>query len=94
VRIGEGTEPAELARLPGVATDPGPVDAILCPAICETYAPELRATAIPIVASPMASLDGLGPDPYDAAAVAAALASATPVHCEPAPLAPVLASLL
>ena len=71
VRIGDGTEPSNLRQL-GVATDDGPVDAIICPAICETYAPELHATGIPVIASPMASLDGAGPDPYDASAFAAA----------------------
>ena len=73
VRVGDGTEPADLARTPGVAIDDGPVDAIVCPAVCETYAPELRLAGIPVIASPMASLDGTGPDPYDIAAFAAAL---------------------
>jgi len=72
VRIGDGTEPANLRDL-GVATDDGPVDAIICPAICEAYAPELEITGIPVIASPMASADGTGPDPYDARAFAAAL---------------------
>lgn len=76
VRVGEGTEPADLAREPDVATDTGDVDAIICPAVCETYAPELRATAVPVIASPMASRDGHGPDPYDARALAAAIARA------------------
>jgi len=97
VRTGEGTEPAELASLPGVSTSDGAVDAILCPAICETYAPELRAVTLPVIASPMASADGHGPDPYDATAFAtaidAALRGTVPQH-EPAPsLAPLLASL-
>ena len=78
VRTGEGTEPVDLAQLPGVASDDGPVDAIVCPAICETYAPELAATELPVIASPMASLDGSGPDPYDVAAVAAALGTTKP----------------
>lgn len=73
VRVGEGTEPADLARDPNVSTDDGPVDAILCPAICETYAAELRTTGIPVIASPMASLDGTGLDPYDVSAFADAL---------------------
>lgn len=77
VRIGDGTEPADLARRPNVLVErrdaPIPVDAILCPAICETYPPELHLTGIPIIASPMASLDGAGPDPYDPRAFAAAL---------------------
>jgi len=73
VRIGDGTEPADLVRRRDVAIDDGPVDAIICPAVCETYAPELRVTGIPVIASPMASLDGTGPDPYDIAAFAAAL---------------------
>lgn len=95
VRIGEGTEPADLAQHAGIATDDGPVDAILCPAICETYAPELAATAVPVIASPMAALDGHGPDPYDVAAVTEALRAAT-THPLPAiaPLAPRLAQLL
>lgn len=94
VRQGEGTEPADLARLPGVALDDGPVDAIICPAICETYAPELRASTIPVIASPMASIDGLGPDPYSASAFAAAVTAASPREPIAAPaLAPVLASL-
>jgi hypothetical protein len=71
VRIGDGTEPANLEQL-GVAIDDSPVDAVICPAICETYAPELRVTGIPVIASPMASLDGTGPDPYDASGFAAA----------------------
>ena len=73
VRTGEGTEPADLSSLPGVATDDGPVDAIVCPAVCETYAPELAISAIPVIASPMAALDGAGPDPYDAGAFADAI---------------------
>ncbi len=76
VRTGEGTEPADLARSHGVATDDSPVDAIICPAICEAYAPELRATGVPVIASPMASIDGNGPDPYDPEAFAAAIARA------------------
>ena len=86
VRIGEGTEPADLARHPGIATDDGPVDAILCPAICETYAPELAEIGLPVIASPMASTDGRGPDRYDVAAVSEALRVATPRAlpvCEP-----------
>jgi hypothetical protein len=71
VRVGEGTEPAGLADLRGVAVDDDPVDAIICPAVCETYAPELRALGIPVIASPMAS--GSGPDPYDAVAFASAI---------------------
>ena len=77
VRTGEGTEPGDLAQLPGVAVDAGPVDAVICPAVCETYAEEIRAAAasgLPVVASPGASLDGTGPDPFDAAAFADALA--------------------
>lgn len=94
VRIGEGTEPADLARLPGVAVDDGPVDAIVCPAICETYAPELATSALPVVASPMASVDGDGPDPYDAAAVAEALATARArPPAAPPSIAPQLAAL-
>jgi hypothetical protein len=76
VRAGEGTEPADLARLPGVATDDDPVDAILCPAICEAYPPEVRVTGIPVIASPMASLDGSGPDPFDTDAFARAVRTA------------------
>lgn len=79
VRVGDGTEPADLASQRGVATDDGPVDAIVCPAVCETYAPELRVTGIPVIASPMASLDGTGPDPFEITAFTAALrAHATP----------------
>jgi len=73
VRVGEGTEPADLARRAGVAVDDGPVDAIIGPAICESYPAELRATGLPVIASPMASLDGNGPDPYDARAFAEAV---------------------
>jgi hypothetical protein len=97
VRTGEGTEPADLANLAGVTDDPSVAcDAIVCPAICETYAPELRATGIPVIASPMASVDGGGPDPYDAAvfadAIAAALRSPSR-HVDPAPsIAPLLAA--
>ena len=95
VRIGEGTEPADLARQANIATDDGPVDAIVCPAICETYAPELAATAIPVIASPMAALDGRGPDPYDVLAVTEALRIATIQDLPPVPpLAPRLAQLL
>jgi hypothetical protein len=72
VRIGDGTEPSNLGQL-GVATDDGPVDAVICPAVCETYAPELAITGLPVIASPMASLDGTGPDPFDPSAFAAAL---------------------
>ncbi len=97
VRAGEGTEPTDLTSLAGVATDAAPVDAVICPAICETYPPELRALGIPVIASPMASLDGRGPDPYDAAvfaeAITAALASPSR-HVDPPPsLAPLLAAL-
>jgi hypothetical protein len=80
VRAGEGTEPADLLARPGVVADDGsPVDAVVCPAVCETYAPEVRGAAIaglPVVASPGASVDGAGPDPFDDDAVAAALAAA------------------
>jgi hypothetical protein len=95
VRTGEGTEPADLASLPNVAVDDDPVDAVICPAICETYAPEIRVTSIPVIASPMASLDGTGPDPYDAAAFVAAIRNAR-MHDTPLapPLAPRLAALL
>lgn len=72
-RIGDGSEPANLRAL--VATDDGPVDAVILPAICEAYAP--RITGIPVIASPFASADGEGPDPYDPAAFAAAVFSAT-----------------
>jgi hypothetical protein len=72
VRIGDGTEPANLRKL-GVAVDDGPVDAVICPAVCETYAPELAVAGLPVIASPMASLDGAGPDPYDPSAFAGAL---------------------
>ncbi len=75
VRTGEGSEPADLAQLPGVAVDHDPVDAIICPAICETYPAELRSS-LPVIASPMASVDGLGPEPYDAEAFAAAIEQA------------------
>jgi hypothetical protein len=99
VRTGEGTEPADLARLPGVATDDGPVDAIVCPAVCETYAPELAVTGIPVIASAMASRDGRGPDPYDPLAFAAAIRSALDrgsmlADVPPTPLAAVLAPLV
>ncbi|HLL25397.1 MAG TPA: hypothetical protein VK427_24845 [Kofleriaceae bacterium] len=75
VRIGAGSEPADLARDPQISVDDGPVDAIICPAVCETYPPELLATGMPVIASPMAG--GTGPDPYDAEALAAALCAAT-----------------
>lgn len=73
VRVGAGSEPPNLAELPGVAVDDAPVDAIICPAICETYPAEVRVTGIPVIASPMASLDGAGPDPYDVHAFARAI---------------------
>lgn len=79
VRVGDGTEPADLARRPGVAVDDRPVDAVICPAVCETYADELRAAraaGIPVVASPGASTDARGPDPFDARGFAAAIADA------------------
>lgn len=76
VRLGDGSEPGDLASQPGVATDDGPVDAILCPAICESYPPELRTQSIPVIASPFASGDGRGPDPYDSRAFAQAIAAA------------------
>lgn len=88
VRAGEGTEPADLTSLPGVATG-GEVDAILCPAICETYPPELRATGIPVIASPMASVDGCGPDPFDAKAFADAIELALSSPCRHDPVDPV-----
>ncbi len=98
VRIGEGTEPADLARRFGVSTRGGPVDAILCPAVCETYPDELRATGVPVVASPMASADGGGPDPFDPAAFADELRHRLAAGPRPAPaarpLAPRLAALL
>lgn len=96
VRAGEGTEPADLTSLPGVATDDAPVDAIVCPAICETYPPELRVHGLPVIASPMASRDGRGPDPYDvegfAKAIAAAIASPFRAPDPPPSIAPLLAS--
>lgn len=88
VRIGEGTEPAELATHPRVATDDGPVDAVMCPAVCETYAPELRAAGIPVIASPMASADGRGPDPFDADAFAQAVSAALAARYSQPTLAP------
>ena len=95
VRIGEGTEPADLAQRAGVAVDDGPVDAIVCPAICEAYPAEVRTTGIPVIASPMASPDGDGPDPYDARAFADAVAHARPTAPPPAPsLASSLATVL
>ena len=100
VRVGEGTEPADLARLPGVTTSGGPVDAIVCPAICETYPDELRTPDVPVIASPMASADGGGPDPFDAGAFAdeirhrlAAGPGPAPAPA-PRPLAPRLRALL
>ncbi len=71
VRPGEGTEPADLTRRPGVATDDDPVDAIICPAVCETYAPELRVSGTPVLASPAAG--GSGPEGFDVAGWIAAL---------------------
>lgn len=94
VRVGEGTEPADLAQRAGVDVDDGPVDAIVCPAICEAYPAEVRATGIPVIASPMASLDGGGPDPYDACAFAEAVAHARPTEPQATPSAPPLAALL
>jgi hypothetical protein len=94
VRTGEGTEPADLAHLPGVAVDDGPVDAIICPAICETYAPELRTSGVPVIASPFASADGAGPDPYDADAFAAAIATAATAAPAAPPAVPALAPRL
>ncbi len=97
VRSGEGTEPADLASRAGVADvahDREPVDAIICPAVCETYAPELRATGIPVIASPMASRDGRGPDPFDADALARAIEVAMPQTVETTPsIASLLAAL-
>src|SRR6185436_3885263 len=98
VRVGEGAEPADLARLPGVATDDAPVDAIVCPAICETYPDEVRASGVPVIASPMASLDGAGPDPLDPGAFADAIRHQLAAGARPAPLprplAPRLGALL
>ncbi|MEJ7596412.1 MAG: hypothetical protein WKG01_00765 [Kofleriaceae bacterium] len=91
VRTGEGTEPTDLGSLPGVATDDGPVDAIVCPAVCETYACELAVSAIPVIASPMAAIDGVGPDPFDAAAFAEAIRTARP---RSHPVGPALAARL
>ncbi len=98
VRVGEGTEPAGLARLPGVATDDGPADAIVCPAVCETYPDLVRATGVPVIASPMASADGTGPDPFEPAAFADEIARQLAASARPAPparpLAPHLGALL
>jgi len=88
VRIGEGAEPADLARRPGVVTDGGPADAIICPAICETYPEEVRASGVPVIASPMASPDGAGPDPYDPDAFAEAIHHALAGGPRAAPAAP------
>lgn len=71
-RIGDGSEPANLRDL--VDTDDGPVDAIIFPAVCEAYAPELAVTGIPVLASTFA---GGTLDPYDPAAFAAAISRAT-----------------
>jgi acetylglutamate kinase len=79
VRVGDGTEPEDLVRRDGVAVDDGPVDVVICPAVCETYADELRAAhaaGVPVVASPGASTDAGGPDPFDADAFARAIAAA------------------
>lgn len=73
VRAGEGTEPTDLVHCPGVATDDAPVDAIICPAVCETYPAELRTTGIPVLASPPAG--GTGPDPFDVRGWTLALAA-------------------
>ena len=80
VRIGQGTEPRDLAALPGIATDDAPVDAVLCPALCEAYPAELaaaRGAGVPVVVSRGAAQVGdQVVDPYDAADVTTALASA------------------
>lgn len=90
VRLGEGSEPADLARRPGIAIDNGSVDAVICPAVCEAYPPELGQCGVPAIASPMASLDGTGPDPFDpvafAAAVQHALTAPIPAPGSSAPL--------
>jgi hypothetical protein len=88
VRVGEGTEPADLARRAGVSIDDGPVDAIVCPAVCETYAAEVQTLGLPVIASPMASLDGTGPDPYDVRAFAEAIEHARPAAPPDTPHAP------
>ena len=59
VRIGDATEPSDLATASGIACDDGPVDVLIAPSICEIYCDELRGAAragVPIVTSPMASL--------------------------------------
>lgn len=98
VRVGDDSEPRDLATRPGVVVDRDgalPVDAIISPAICECYPAELATVGVPVIASPMASLDGRGPDPYDAAAFAAAVRSASPTPAFAAPpLAPQLAALI
>lgn len=84
VRAGDGTEPADLLARPGV--EPMPADplagalAVIAPAWCESYAPELaRAAArgIPVVATEAGA--GFTPailvPPGDGAALASALAS-------------------
>jgi hypothetical protein len=80
VRVGDGTEPRELATLPGIASDDGPVDAVLCPALCEAQPLELaaaRAGGVPVVVSRCAALaDEPVVDPFDEASVVAALAAA------------------
>ncbi|MGN6111001.1 MAG: hypothetical protein ACTHU0_38240 [Kofleriaceae bacterium] len=103
VRVGEGTEPAGLAEQPGISTLDGPVDAVICPAICEAYPAEVQVRGLPVIASPMASLEGDGPDPFDPEAFAAAIREAltapeaTPAPAPPAPapsILPQLAALL
>lgn len=80
VRVGDATEPADLATQPGVATDDGLVDAVLAPAVCEAYPVELRAAraaGVPRVASPLLAEPGdVVGDPYDVPALTAALAAA------------------
>ena len=89
VRVGDATEPADLATHPGVATDDGPVDGVIAPAVCEAYPVELRAAraaGVPRVVSPLLAEPGdvIG-DPYDVAALTAALATALAASA-PAPI--------
>lgn len=77
VRVGEGTEPRDLATKPGIATDDGPVDVVLAPTLCEAYPAEVLAAqraGIPMVCSQQARLVGSsGVDPFDVEAIGHAL---------------------
>ncbi len=104
VRVGDGTEPADVLARPGVVTmrgDPfADALAVLAPAWCESYAPEVaaaRARGVPVIATDAAAGFGatLRVPPGDGAALAAAIARvrAGEVGLASAPIATLAAAI-